>query len=184
MKKLYGEFKAFLMRGNVMDMAVGVIIATAFNGIVTALNQKILMPLINLALSNIPGMQSSLATILPNSKLCDPSTEGAIIGPDGLYYTTLNYIDWSAFIESILNFFFIALTLFILLKIITSLAAARKKLEDEFKNKNEEETEEVVVEETPTEPVKDPVVVLLEEIRDNLKNDNTHKIKQMKDDNE
>lgn len=181
MKKLYEEFKAFLMRGNVMDMAVGVIIATAFNGIVTALNQKILMPLINLALSNIPGMQSSLATILPNSKLCDPSTEGAIIGPDGLYYTTLNYIDWSAFIESILNFFFIALTLFILLKVITSLAAARKKLEDEFKNKNEEEA---VVEETPAEPVKDPVVVLLEEIRDNLKNDNTPKIKKMKDDNE
>ena len=46
MKKLFAEFKAFIMRGNVLDMAVGVIIATAFGAITTTLVQKVLMPLI------------------------------------------------------------------------------------------------------------------------------------------
>lgn len=180
MKKLFGEFKSFIMRGNVLDMAVGVIIAGAFNTIVTTLNQKILMPLVNLGLSNIPGMQSSLVTILPNSQVVAESTPGAVIGPDGLYYATLNYIDWSAFIESILNFFFIALTLFILLKIFVSLSNARKKLEDELKKKSSEEvTPETPVVENVVEPTPDPVVVLLEEIRDSLKNDTTPKIKKV-----
>lgn len=47
MKKLIQEFKDFIMRGNVLDMAIGVIIATAFNAIVTSLNKMILMPIIN-----------------------------------------------------------------------------------------------------------------------------------------
>ncbi|MCM1130544.1 MAG: MscL family protein [Anaeroplasma bactoclasticum] len=185
MKKLIQEFKAFILRGNVLDMAVGVIVGGAFNTIVTTLNKNILMPVVNWALSHIPGMSSGLYTILPNSKLADASTaaDAVILGPNGQAYTVLNYIDWSAFIESILNFFFIALTLFIILKVFSTLSAKRRAFEESLKAKKaaeeqakveevaEETTLEVVEETAPevVEPVKDPVVILLEEIRDSLK---------------
>lgn len=182
MKKLIQEFKAFILRGNVLDMAVGVIVGGAFNTIVTTLNKNILMPVVNWGLSHIPGMSSGLYTILPNSKLADASTaaDAVILGPNGKSYTVLNYIDWSAFIESILNFFFIALTLFIILKVFSTLSAKRKAYEEKLKEKKEAEEKaaeaqeivEPIVEEPaaePVEPVKDPVVVLLEEIRDSLK---------------
>ena len=96
MKKFIQEFKTFITRGNVFDMAVGVIIGGAFKTIVTTLNKQILMPVVNWALSYIPGMQSGLYTILPNSKLADASTaaDAVTLGPDGLSYTVLNYIDW------------------------------------------------------------------------------------------
>ncbi|MDE6241450.1 MAG: MscL family protein [Anaeroplasmataceae bacterium] len=181
MKKLIQEFKAFILRGNVLDMAVGVIVGGAFNTIVTTLNKSILMPVVNWGLSHIPGMSSGLYTILPNSKLADASTaaDAVILGPNGKAYTVLNYIDWSAFIESILNFFFIALTLFIILKVFSTLSAKRKAFEESLKAKKADEEQaqaEAVVEEAAAEaveevvePVKDPVVVLLEEIRDSLK---------------
>ena len=140
------------------------------------------MPVVNWGLSHIPGMSSGLYTILPNSKLADASTaaDAVILGPNGKSYTVLNYIDWSAFIESILNFFFIALTLFIILKVFSTLSAKRKAFEEGLKAKKEaeekvEEVKEEIIEEVsvsveePAEPVKDPVVLLLEEIRDSLK---------------
>ena len=188
MKKFVQEFKTFIMRGNVLDMAVGVIIGGAFNTIVTTLNKQILMPVVNWALSYIPGMQSGLYTILPNSKLADASTaaDAVTLGPDGLSYTVLNYIDWSAFIESLLNFLFIALTLFIIIKTVNALGAKKKALEESLRKQAEKEaiqeallnpepveetvseaTEEIV--EEILEPVKDPVIELLEEIRDSLK---------------
>lgn len=178
MKKLIQEFKAFITKGNVLDMAIGVIVGGAFNTIVTTLNKQILMPVVNWGLSFIPGMSSGLYTILPNSKLADSTTsaDAVILGPNGKSYTVLNYIDWSAFIESILNFFFIALTLFIILKVFTTLAKKRKELEETLKNKrqteNEKANEELVEETKAVEEVKDPVVGLLEEIRDSLREKN------------
>ncbi|MDE7105957.1 MAG: MscL family protein [Anaeroplasmataceae bacterium] len=186
MKKLIQEFKAFILRGNVLDMAVGVIVGGAFNTIVTTLNKSILMPVVNWGLSHIPGMSSGLYTILPNSQLADANTaaDAVILGPNGKAYTVLNYIDWSAFIESILNFFFIALTLFIILKVFSTLSAKRRAFEENLRAKKaaEEAQAEATVEAEPVaeeaapevveeavEPVKDPVVVLLEEIRDSLK---------------
>lgn len=186
MKKFVQEFKAFITRGNVLDMAVGVIVGGAFNTIVTTLNKHILMPVVNWALSHIPGMSSGLYTILPNSVTVPEGTADAIKGPNGLSYKVLNYIDWSAFIEAILNFFFIALTLFIILKVFASLSAKRRAFEEEMRKKKEaeeaqaladaaivEEAVEEGKEEAPIEPQKDPVVVLLEEIRDSLKTKET-----------
>lgn len=170
MKKLIQEFKDFIMRGNVLDMAIGVIIATAFNAIVTSLNKMILMPIINYGFSFIPGMQTRLVTILPNSVQVAEDTVGAVVGPDGNYYSSLNYIDWSDFIESVLNSFFIALTLFILLKVVVALKNARLKVQEELKKKDVQPVAETEpVEPVQEEPAVDPVVVLLEEIRDTLK---------------
>ncbi len=174
--KFFGEFKAFITRGNVLDMAVGVIVGGAFNTIVTTLNKKILMPIVDLALSCIPGMESGLYTILGNSKLADASTaaDATVLGPDGKTYTVLNYIDWSAFIEAILNFFFIALTLFIIIKVASALSNKRKQLEEKMKKQEEEEK----VQEPAPAPAPEPqptegeiTIALLSEIRDYLKSE-------------
>lgn len=58
MKKFFGEFKAFITRGNVLDMAVGVIVGSAFTAIVTALSNNILKPIINWILALCLGTGS------------------------------------------------------------------------------------------------------------------------------
>lgn len=142
-KGFFKEFKEFITKGNILDMAIGVIIGGAFNTIVTTLNKQVLMPIVNWALSYIGGGNGAY-TMLPNSVL---ATEADILagvatqlGPDGQSYTVLNYIDWSALIESVINFIFIALTLFIILKVARY--ASRKRAELAAKFKKEEKTEE------------------------------------------
>lgn len=190
MKKFISEFKAFITRGNVLDMAVGVIVGGAFNTIVTTLNKQVLMPVVNWALSYIGG-GNGLFTILPNSEVINTAgmTEeqianavaGAQLGPDGLYYKVLNYIDWSAFFESIINFFFIALTLFIIIKVAAFASRKRKEFEEKLAAEKaakeaqqnpepEAEPEPEVEPEPEAEPQPDPVITLLTEIRDSLQN--------------
>lgn len=143
MKKFMEEFKKFIMRGNVLDMAIGCIVGGAFNTIVGTLNNKILMPVVNWILSYISGSGTGLYTILPNSQLLPAgSTEAGILGPDGLTYLVLNYIDWSAFIESIFNFLFTAFTLFIIIKTFTYLGKKREELEQRIRKEIEEEKKE------------------------------------------
>ena len=107
MKNFWEDFKKFITRGNVLDMAIGVIVGGSFNTIVTTLNTQVLMPVINWALSYVSD-GSSLCTVLPNYVLFDPvSHEGATpIVVNGISYYTVNYINWSAMIESIFNFFY------------------------------------------------------------------------------
>ena len=142
-KGFFKEFKEFITKGNILDMAIGVIIGGAFNTIVTTLNKQVLMPVVNWALSYIGGGNGAY-TMLPNSVLAPEADIAAgvttVLGPDGLSYLVLNYIDWSALIESIINFFFIALTLFIILKVARY--ASRKRAELAAKIKKEEKTEE------------------------------------------
>ncbi len=108
--KFWTEFKAFIRRGNVVDMAVGVIIGSAFGAIVTALTNKIIMPLINLLLS--AGGANGLETAYTFLK--------TVYNADGSIDLTKSiYIDWGAFITAILNFFIIALVLFVILKVAT-----------------------------------------------------------------
>ena len=145
MKNFWEDFKKFITRGNVLDMAIGVIVGGSFNTIVTTLNTQVLMPVINWALSYVSD-GSSLCTVLPNYVLFDPvSHEGATpIVVNGISYYTVNYINWSAMIESIFNFFFIALTLFIILKVFQFVAKKRIEIEEQIKQrlaKKDENTE-------------------------------------------
>lgn len=108
MKKFFADFKKFISRGNIVDMAIGVIIGSAFSAIVKAFTDKIIMPLINwvLSLGGGNGLESSY-TFLKK-----------IYGSDGLVDLTKSiYIDWGAFITAILNFLIIALTLFVIMKV-------------------------------------------------------------------
>lgn len=123
------EFKAFALQGNVLDMAVGVVIGGAFKAIVTSLVDNVITPAI-----------------------------GLLMG--GVNFTDLSYtvneaeIKYGAFIQSIIDFFIIALSIFVFIKVFTKLSRKRK------------ESEEAAPAEAPK---KADDVVLLEEIRDLLK---------------
>ena len=108
MKKFFADFKKFISRGNIIDMAVGVIVGNAFSAIVKAFTDKVIMPLINalLSLGGENGLESAY-TFLKTAY----ATDGTID------LTKSIYIDWGAFITAILNFFIIAMTLFIILRV-------------------------------------------------------------------
>lgn len=106
MKSFMKEFKEFIARGNVMDMAVGVIIGGAFTAIVTSLVNDILMPLLSLLTGGFDFTALSI-------KLSD--TEDA---------ASLNY---GAFIEAIIDFLLIAVVIFIIIKSINKLAKKKEE---------------------------------------------------------
>lgn len=163
--KFFKEFKEFITRGNVLDMAVGIIIGGAFTAIVTALTGQILQPLINWMIVSIVG-GDGLASALTMLK---PAYDELGL----LDLANSIYIDWGAFITAIINFILVALILFIIIKAING---ARKRA-DEAKAKKEAEAkaaEEVAapVEEAPAAPTE---AELLIEIRDLLKAQNNSK---------
>ncbi len=117
MKKFLSEFKTFITRGNVLDMAVGVIVGSAFTAIVTALSDNILKPFINwiLALCMGTGSLEGIYTFLKKAYVVDTAT--------GLATTTVDlsnsiYIDWGSFVNAIINFFIIAFVVFSMVKLI------------------------------------------------------------------
>ena len=107
MKKFLEEFKAFALKGNVMDMAIGVIIGGAFTAIVTAFTDDFITPLISI----FGGTEFGGKIPLP--------------GPEG------NAILWGDFISAVVNFLIVALILFSMLKAINKLLNLRKKEEEE-----------------------------------------------------
>lgn len=109
MKKLFKEFKDFVCRGNIFDMAVGMIIATAFNKIVSSLVNDIIMPLITWATG--AGSLKELSIPLRYNELGE---------------VTLTWA-YGNFIQTIIDFLIIATSIFIVVKVINS---SRKKLEE------------------------------------------------------
>jgi len=125
--KVFLEFKEFIARGNVLDLAVGVIIGSAFGKIVTSMVNDILMPVIGIISGGIDFTNLSLK-----------------IGE-----ATIKY---GAFIQNIIDFLIVAICIFFFVKIIKRLT------------KKKEQKEEIV-----EEVKKDEQILLLEEIRDLLK---------------
>ncbi len=114
MRKFFKEFKQFVSRGNVMDLAVGVIIGGAFSAIVTALTNHILMPIINWFLLLITGGKgiNEIYTFLNTQYTVNEAGEQVIDLANSIY------INWGAFIGAIINFILIALVIFIILKML------------------------------------------------------------------
>ncbi|MBR2137238.1 MAG: large-conductance mechanosensitive channel protein MscL [Alphaproteobacteria bacterium] len=104
-KNFFNEFKTFAMRGNVMDMAVGIIIGAAFGKIVTSLVEDVIMPPIGWALGKVDF--SDLAVTL---------TEGVTI-------------KYGAFINTVISFIIVAFAVFILIKAVNTLQAKMAKEE-------------------------------------------------------
>ena len=116
MKKFLEEFKAFALKGNVMDMAIGVIIGGAFSAIITALTESFINPLIN----SIGGAEVAGSIKLPWVDYTGLDSEAAAA-------LSLNY---GAFITAIINFLIVALVLFCMLKAMNKLMNLRKKEEE------------------------------------------------------
>ncbi len=123
-KKFFDEFGKFIMRGNVLDLAVGVIVGGAFTAIVNALSDHILKPIINFLLAMILGEDSleNIYTYLKKSY----TAEGTIDLASSIY------IDWGAFINAIINFLLIAFVLFCIVKAINKVAEAHDKMWDDM----------------------------------------------------
>lgn len=140
MKKFTQEFKEFALKGNMFDMAVGIIIGAAFGKIVASLVADIIMPVLSLILGNI---NISAAKLLLK--------EGQV-GPDGAVLVPELAITYGVFFKNIIDFLVIALVIFLLIKAINKLRHQEAK-----------KTEAPKVEKPSEE------VVLLREIRDSLK---------------
>ena len=108
--KLAKEFKAFISRGNVLDMAVGLIIGSAFTAIVNSLVGDLLMPLLGLLTGKMDFSQLKLVLQPAVEEVLDET--GAVVTP-AVAEISLNY---GSFIQSVISFLLIALAVFILVK--------------------------------------------------------------------
>lgn len=145
-KGFMGEFKAFIARGNVLDMAVGVIIGGAFGKISTSLVNDVIMPLISVLIGGVD---------FSNWKIV---LKAAVAGADGaIDASTEIAIRYGAFLATILDFLIIAFAVFLMLKAINGFHDKLKKAEEEAPAK----------EPAPPEPSNEEK--LLTEIRDLLK---------------
>lgn len=125
MKKFFEEFKKFITRGNVIDLAVGVIVGGAFSAIVNALTTNILQPIINWVIALIFGGDSKapVYTVLRGVYL-----------EDGVLDTANSiFIDWGAFISAIINFIIIAFVLFIIIRAVNRISESNEKFKDKIK---------------------------------------------------
>ena len=119
-KQFFAEFKKFITRGNVLDMAVGVIVGGAFTAIVNGLSNNVLKPLINWLLAFVLGKEGLSGAITMLSPAFDEA--GALVLAESIY------IDWGAFISAIINFFIIAFVLFTIVKMFNRISEAQEKI--------------------------------------------------------
>ena len=131
-KNFFGEFKKFITRGNVLDMAVGVIVGGAFTSIVNALSNNILKPIINWILALIlgkKGLSGAITMLSPAFKEVEVLDDlGAVIGKtQELDLANSIYIDWGAFISAVINFLLIAFVLFSIVKMMNNIAKAHER---------------------------------------------------------
>jgi len=130
MKKFFQEFKKFITRGNVVDMAVGVIVGSSFTAIVNGLSNFVLKPIINWLLAIILGKDAltEVFTFLKKTTIVDES------GAETVDLANSIYIDWGAFINAIINFFLVAFVLFTIVKIINNTRERGKQLEQQARD--------------------------------------------------
>ena len=114
MKKFLHEFKAFALKGNVVDMAVGVIIGTAFSAIVNSIVKDLIMPIFGIVLGGI------------NFTVLSVSVGGSVITYGNL-------------IQSIVNFLIISLTIFLFVKFISKFKHTKEETEEEQPPKKSDE---------------------------------------------
>jgi large conductance mechanosensitive channel len=136
---MFEEFKKFAMRGNVIDLAVGVIIGASFTGIVNSLVKDVIMPPIGLALGGVDF--ANFFVVIKGDRAVDTLT-AATAAKD----VTINY---GLFINAIINFLIVAFVLFILLRQLNKLVAPSPA--------------------TEAAPPPSEEILLLREIRDSLK---------------
>ena len=152
MKKFFEEFKNFIAKGNVIDMATAVIIGAAFNKIITSLVNDVIMPLIGILVGGL-NVTDWKWVISPE-----------VVDEAGAVVTAENALRYGVFIQAVIDFLIVAFCIFCALKLILS-----------FQNKFKKKEVEQVAQEAPAEPVLTPDQAHLTEIRDHLKEKKTTK---------
>ena len=148
MKKFFGEFKEFITKGNVMDMAVGSIIGLSFKDIVTSFTNDIISPILGI----FGGVDfSQMKWVIGTKEVLDEAT--------GKMMTIENTINYGSFITGVINFLIMALVIFCMVKIVAAVSGWSKKLI----KKGEKE---VAVEEAPAPESSEDI---LKDIRELLK---------------
>lgn len=150
MKKFLSDFKAFALKGNIVDMAIGVVIGGAFGKIVTSLVNDIITPLIGLLTGNI--------SLVDLKVVLSP----AVVDAAGEVVTPELVLTYGAFLQTVIDFLIIALSIFIVMRIAMN---AHKKIENMRKKEEEAVVEEAV------EEAKDTELSVLLEIKELLKKD-------------
>lgn len=143
---MFQEFKTFISKGNVLEMAVGLIMATYFGAIVKSLVDHIVMPPLGLLLGGVDFKQL-------NYVLREAQAESVAGAGDAISEVVISY---GMFVNNIITFILVALSVFLVIKSYNSL-----------KDRIAKKEEQAIEEETPTEPTKEEL--LLTEIRDLLK---------------
>ena len=146
-KSLWTEFKEFAIKGNAMALAVGTIIGAAFSTITKSLTDDIIMPIVSIFLGGVDF--SELKLVLPRL------WGEAKLDADG--NEILNTLNWGNFISAVINFFILAIVVFLIVKALNKLAEIGKKKEEEAPAA------------PPAPPAPSAEEVLLTEIRDLLK---------------
>ena len=149
MKKFFEEFKAFAMRGNVIDLAVGMIIGSAFGKITSSLVNDVIMPAVSILMGGVSFTDWKLVL------------KEAVLNPDGTEAAAEVAIKYGNLIAVIVDFVILAFAIFCMVKLINTM---REKAEALRKKE-----EEAAVEEAPAEPELSAEEKLLTEIRDLLK---------------
>lgn len=206
---LWNDFKKFISKGNVLDMAVGVIIGGAFNAIVTAFTNI----LISVCTWGVPGGIKGLVTVLPAVNDAQKGLDGigqsfqasqlqahaetmaksiygeatvaqtptlienaksTILSKYTLHGTTYTYnlsavIDWGTFINAVISFLIIALTLFVIVKVVTSLNNKRLQFEadarEAYYQKHPEERPAPVAPDAPKPTQEELLTAILAELK-------------------
>jgi len=143
------EFKAFAMRGNVVDLAVGVVIGGAFGKIVASLVNDIIMPPLKLLTGGITFNTLALTYNKQEQVMKDGKLVLDAAGQPTMQAVEVPYLDYGSFLQSVFDFLLIALAIFCVIKLMNSM----KKKEEEAP--------------APAAPPED--IVLLREIRDALR---------------
>ena len=143
--KFFEEFKTFIMRGNVLDMAVGVIVASAFTKITTSLVNDVFMPFIGWIIADID--LNALNIVLAKAVT---DANGAVVKPEVV-------IGIGTFISTVIDFVLIAFIVFLVIKLM-----AKAK---EIAEKNKKKEEEAVVEEPKGPTTEELLAKILEEIK-------------------
>jgi len=119
MGKFSEDFKAFILKGNIVDMAVGVVVGGAFNKIVTSLVNDIIMPLLGLAMGglNVTDMKYVFSE--------------AVMDANGVVTKAEHALTYGNFLQTIIDFLIIALSVFVALRVFAKLQ--KKRIEDEKK---------------------------------------------------
>lgn len=152
----FTEFKKFVMRGNVLDMAVGIVVGGAFTQIVQSVVQDIINPVIGLLIGKIDFKELKVVLV--------PATESA----------SEVAIRYGSLIQNIVQFLLTALVLFVVIRSVNKMREKREK-EEEAKEAAEKVEVQEEKKESPIEPVVKEETLLLREIRDLLKKEEAKK---------